>query len=108
MYDNDRINKEQHKLEDIIPVYFSAGSLTSNQGFILRDRNTGVPITIDVVDPQGDFDEGSYDKARMTFKDIVDKIYPLMKDQRYEDFVIKYNRLKESKRQFDETINIMP
>lgn len=31
-----------------------------------------------------------------------------MKDQRYEDFVIKYNRLKESKRQFDETINVMP
>ena len=108
LYESGRINKEQHKEEDIIPVYFTVGSLTSNQGFILRDRNTGVPITIDVVDPQGDFDEGSYDKARMTFKDIVEKIYPLMKDQRYEDFVIKYNRLKESKRQFDETINIMP
>lgn len=108
LYENGRINKEQHKEEDIIPVYFTVGSLTSNQGFVLRDRNTGVPITIDVVDPQGDFDEGSYDKARMTFKDIVEKIYPLMKDQRYEDFVIKYNRLKESKRQFDETINVMP
>jgi len=108
LYESGRINKEQHKEEDIIPVYFTVGSLTSNQGFVLRDKNTGVPITIDVVDPQGDFDEGSYDKARMTFKDIVEKIYPLMKDQRYEDFVIKYNRLKESKRQFDETINIMP
>jgi len=108
LYESGRINKEQHKEEDIIPVYFTVGSLTSNQGFVLRDSNTGVPITIDVVDPQGDFDEGSYDKARMTFKDIVEKIYPLMKDQRYEDFVIKYNRLKESKRQFDETINVMP
>jgi len=108
LYESGRINKEQHKEEDIIPVYFTVGSLTSNQGFVLRDRNTGVPITIDVVDTQGDFDEGSYDKARMTFKDIVEKIYPLMKDQRYEDFVIKYNRLKESKRQFDETINVMP
>ncbi len=108
LYESGRINKEQHKEEDIIPVYFTVGSLTSNQGFVLRDKNTGVPITIDVVDPQGDFDEGSYDKARMTFKDIVEKIYPLMKDQRYEDFVIKYNRLKESKRQFDETINVMP
>ena len=108
LYESGRINKEQHKEEDIIPVYFTVGSLTSNQGFVLRDSNTGVPITIDVVDSQGDFDEGSYDKARMTFKDIVEKIYPLMKDQRYEDFVIKYNRLKESKRQFDETINVMP
>ena len=108
LYETDRINKEQHKEEDIIPVYFTVGSLTSNQGFVLRDKNTGSPITIDVVDPEGDFDEGSYDKARMTFKDIIEKIYPLMKDQRYEDFVIKYNRIKESKRQFDETISVMP
>ena len=108
LYETDRINKEQHKEEDIIPVYFTVGSLTSNQGFVLRDKNTGSPITIDVVDPDGDFDEGSYDKARMTFKDIIEKIYPLMKDQRYEDFVIKYNRIKESKRQFDETISVMP
>jgi len=108
LYESGRINKEQHKEEDIIPVYFTVGSLTSNQGFILRDRNTGVPITIDDVDNQGEFDEGSYDKARMTFKDIVEKIYPLMKDQRYEDFVTTYNRIQEQKREFDETISIMP
>ena len=41
--------KEQHKEEDIVPVYFTVGSLTSNQGFVLRDKNTGVAITIDVV-----------------------------------------------------------
>ena len=108
LYESGRINKEQHKEEDIVPVYFTVGSLTSNQGFVLRDKNTGVPITIDVVDPQGDFDEGSYDKARMTYKDIVEKIYPLMKDQRYEDFVITYNRIQEQKREFDETISVMP
>ena len=108
LYDTGRINKEQHKEEDIIPVYFTVGSLTSNQGFILRDKNTGVPITIDVVDPQGDFDEVSYDKARMTFKDIVEKIYPLMKDQRYEDFVNTYNRIQKQKREFEDTMNVMP
>ncbi len=108
LYDTGRINKEQHKEEDIIPVYFTVGSLTSNQGFILRDKNTGVPITIDVVDPQGDFDEVSYDKARMTFKDIVEKIYPLMKDQRYEDFVNTYNRIQKQKREFEDTMNVIP
>ena len=108
LYDTGRINKEQHKEEDIIPVYFTVGALTSNQGFVLRDRNTGVPITIDVVDPQGDFDEVSYDNARMTFKDIVEKIYPLMKDQRYEDFVNTYNRIQKQKREFEDTINVMP
>jgi hypothetical protein len=108
LYDSGRINKEQHKEEDIIPVYFTVGALTSNQGFTLRDRKTGFPITIDSVDPVADFDEGSYDKARMTFKDIVEKIYPLMKDQRYEDFVNTYNKIQKQKREFEDTINVMP
>ena len=101
LYESDRINKEQHKEEDIIPVYFTEGSLNSNQGFILRDKNTGVPLTIDVVDPAADFDEGNYDKARFTYKDIVEKIYPLMKDQRYQQFVIDYNRIQKQKQEFD-------
>ena len=101
LYESGRINKEQHKEEDIIPVYFTEGSLNSNQGFILRDKNTGVPLTIDVVDPTADFDEGNYDKARFTYKDIVEKIYPLMKDQRYQQFVIDYNRIQKQKQEFD-------
>ena len=101
LYESGRINKEQHKEKDIIPVYFTEGSLNSNQGFILRDKNTGVPLTIDVVDPAADFDEGNYDKARFTYKDIVEKIYPLMKDQRYQQFVIDYNRIQKEKQEFD-------
>jgi hypothetical protein len=101
LYESGRINKEQHKEEDIIPVYFTEGSLNSNQGFVLRDKNTGVPLTIDVVDPAADFDEGNYDKARFTYKDIVEKIYPLMKDQRYQQFVIDYNRIQKQKQEFD-------
>ena len=108
LYDSGRINKEQHELEDIIPVYFNAGSLTSNQGFVLRDKNTGVPISIDIVDPTSDFDEGNYDKARMTYKDIVEKIYPLMKDVRYEEFVDKYNRIQKQKQEFDIISEMMP
>ena len=101
LYESGRINKEQHKEKDIIPVYFTEGSLNSNQGFILRDKNTGVPLTIDVIDPSADFDEGNYDKARFTYKDIVEKIYPLMKDQRYQQFVIDYNRIQKEKQEFD-------
>ena len=108
LYDSGRINKEQHQLEDIVPVYFNAGSLTSNQGFVLRDKNTGVPISIDIVDPTSDFDEGSYDKARMTYKDIVEKIYPLMKDKRYEEFVEKYNRIQKQKQEFDKISEMIP
>jgi hypothetical protein len=99
LYDSGRINKEQHKLDDIIPVYFNAGSLTSNQGFVLRDKNTGFPISIDVVDASEDFDEVAYDKSRMTYKDIVEKIYPLMQDQRYEKFVDEYNKIKIQKQE---------
>ena len=101
LYESGRINKEKHKEEDIIPVYFTAGSLTSNQGFVLRDKTTGVPITIDVVTPQDDFDEGNYDDARFTYKEIVEKIYPLMKDKRYNDFVNNYNRIQLEKQTFD-------
>jgi len=101
LYESGRINKEKHKEEDIIPVYFTVGSLTSNQGFVLRDKTTGVPITIDVVTPQGDFDEGNYDDARFTYKEIVEKIYPLMKDKRYDDFVNNYNRIQLQKQTFD-------
>ena len=101
LYESGRINKEQHKEEDIIPVYFNPGSLTSNQGFVLRDKTTGVPITIDVVTAQGDFDEANYDDARFTYKEIVEKIYPLMKDKRYDDFVNNYNRIKLQKQTFD-------
>jgi hypothetical protein len=73
--------------------------LTSNQGFVLRDKNTGFPISIDVVDASGDFDEVAYDKSRMTYKDIVEKIYPLMQDQRYEKFVDEYNKIKIQKQE---------
>ena len=72
-----------------------------NQGFVLRDKTTGVPITIDVVTPQGDFDEANYDDARFTYKEIVKKIYPLMKDKRYDDFVNNYNRIQLQKQTFD-------
>ena len=108
LYDSGRINKEQHKEEDIIPVYFTVGALTSNQGFTLRDRKTGFPITIDSVDPVADFDEGSYDKARMTFKDIQEKIYPLMEDVRYKKWVERYNRTKKATQEFEQTISVMP
>jgi hypothetical protein len=101
LYESGRINKEQHKEEDIIPVYFSVGSLTNNQGFVLRDKKTGVPITIDVVTPVEDFDEGSYDDARFTYKEIIEKIYPLMKDKRYNDFVKNYNKIQLEKQTFD-------
>ena len=101
LYESGRINKEQHKEEDIIPVYFTEGSLNSNQGFILRDKNTGVPLTIDVVDPAADFDEGNYDKARFTYKDIVEKIYPLAKDVRYKNFINENNIIKKRKSDLD-------
>ena len=44
----------------------------------------------------------------MTYKDIVEKIYPLMKDQRYEDFVNTYNRIQKQKQEFDIISEMMP
>ena len=49
----------------------------------------------------GDFDEGNYDKARFTYKDIVEKIYPLAKDVRYKNFINEYNIIKKRKSDLD-------
>ena len=65
-----------------------------------------MPITIDVIDPQGNFDEVSYDNARMTFKDIVEKNI-INERSEYEDFVNTYNRIQKQK-EFEDTINVMP
>ena len=48
-----------------------------------------------------EYDEGNYDDARFTYKEIVEKIYPLMKDKRYDDFVNNYNRIQLQKQEFD-------
>ena len=104
IYDEGRINKETNKLDDIIPVYYSLGGLSDVQGIILKNRTNDQTISIGASIPLGDFDEVSYDSARLTQKDIVEKIYPLQTDINYAGNVKKYNLLQDKrKRMFELT-----
>ena len=104
IYDEGRINKETNKLDDIIPVYYSLGGLSDVQGIILKNRTNDQTISIGASIPIGDFDEVSYDSARLTQKDIVEKIYPLQTDINYAGNVKKYNLLQDKrKRMFELT-----
>ena len=104
IYDEGRINKETNKLDDIIPVYYSLGGLSDVQGIILKNRTNDQTISIGASIPLGDFDEVFYDSARLTQKDIVEKIYSLQKDKRFAGNVQKYNLLQDKrKRMFELT-----
>lgn len=97
IYDEGRINKEANELDDIIPVYYSLGEFSDVQGIILKNKTNDQAISIGASIPSGDFDEAIYDSARLTQKDIVEKIYPLEKDLIYAGNVKKYKLLQDKR-----------
>lgn len=103
LWDQNLINKETNEFDDIIPSYYSGGQVGDVQGFILRNKNTGQPIFLGPPDaPLGDFDEVSYDIARLTQKQIIDRVYPLAEDEMYKQFVGKYNLLQQKRKRIFE------
>jgi len=103
LWDKGKINKETNQLDDIIPAYYSGGQLGNVQGFVLKNKKNGQPIYIGPPDkPLGDFDEVSYDKGRLTQKEIVEKVYSLTEDQQYKNFVGKYNLLSQRRKRLFE------
>ena len=100
-YDSGNINTEKNKLKDIIPVYFDFEKYNI-QGFVLKNKTTDEPLTLQTVDsqgPAGQFNEFSYGTARFTLEDIKEKIYSRATDERYKQFVIDFNKNKELKEQ---------
>ena len=100
-YDSGNINTEKNKLKDIIPVYFDFEKYNI-QGFVLKNKTTDEPLTLQTVDsqgPAGQFNEFSYGTARFTLEDIKEKIYSRATDERYKQFLIDFNKNKELKEQ---------
>ncbi len=102
LYDEGRINKETNKLDDIIPIYYSQGGFSDVQGIILKNKTNDQAISIGASTPLGDFDEAVYDSARLTQKDIVEKVYPLQKDIRFADYVQKFDLLRNKRKRIFE------
>ena len=97
IYDEGLVNKEKHEMDDIYPQYFSYGDLSNQQGFVLTNKKTGEPLTIDATAPSGDFDERIYNSSRLTQKDIESKIYPLIQNKKYIDFIGTFNLLRNKR-----------
>lgn len=97
IYDEGLVNKEKHEMDDIYPQYFSYGDLSNQQGFVLTNKKTGEPLTIDATLPSGDFDERIYNSSRLTQKDIESKIYPLIQNKKYIDYIGTWNLLRNKR-----------
>lgn len=97
IYDEGLVNKEKHEMDDIYPQYFSYGDLSNQQGFVLTNKKTGEPLTIDATPPSGDFDERIYNSSRLTQKDVESKIYPLIQNKKYIDYIGTWNLLRNKR-----------
>lgn len=97
IYDEGLVNKEKHEMDDIYPQYFSYGDLSNQQGFVLTNKKTGEPLTIDATLPSGDFDDRIYNSSRLTKKDIESKIYPLIQNKKYIDYIGTWNLLRNKR-----------
>lgn len=95
IYDEGLINKDKHDIKDVYPHYFSYGDFNNQQGFVLKNKETGEPLTIDATSPAGDFDDRIYNSSRLTQKDIESKIYPLIENENFMKYKGTFNLLKE-------------
>jgi len=97
IYDEGLVNKEKHEMDDIYPQYFSYGDLSNQQGFVLTNKKTGEPLTIDATLPSGDFDERIYNSSRLTQKDVESRVYPLIQNKKYIDYIGTWNLLRNKR-----------
>ena len=92
LYDEGKINKQENKLEDIIPQYYDY-SKYNIQGFTLINKETGNPLFIQ----SEDFDEKLYSVGRFTQAQIEEVIYKPFKSNQYEKFKIEFDKRKQMK-----------
>ena len=94
LYDEGKINKETNDLDDIIPQYYDYAKFNI-QGFTLINKKTGEPLFMQ----SGDFDEEIYGTARFTQEQIEDVIYKPLTKNRFENFLIEFEKRKQMKQE---------
>jgi hypothetical protein len=102
IYNEGLVNKNKHDIDDIYPQYFSYGDFNNQQGFVLTNKKTGEPLTIDATAPSGDFDDVIYNSSRLTQKDIETKIYPLIQNQKFLKYKGTFNLLKDKAKRLND------
>ena len=94
LYDEGKINKEANDLDDIIPQYYDYAKFNI-QGFTLINKKTGEPLFMQ----SGDFDEEIYGAARFTQEQIEDIIYKPLTKNRFDNFLIEFEKRKQMKQE---------
>ena len=94
LYDEGKINKETNDLDDIVPQYYDYAKFNI-QGFTLINKKTGEPLFMQ----SGDFDEEIYGTARFTQEQIEDVIYKPLTKNRFENFLIEFEKRKQMKQE---------
>ena len=94
-YDKGIISNDLHNLEDIIAVDINRTSTTDTSGIQLIDKKTRLPITL-FEGPRYDNDGNRIDGSQITDKELRDKVYPLAFDERYQNYLARFNQRREA------------
>ena len=92
LYDQGKINSA-NDLEDLIAVDADAFGISDVNGIYIINKTNGMQVPILKTDD--DTDSIEFNRGLITDKHLKEQVYPLMKDERYQDFINKYKKRKE-------------
>jgi hypothetical protein len=94
LYDSGRINKDQHDFDDLIAVDVESMGRFDVSGIQIINRKN--PVSVVIFNPaQSDFDKNEFSRGVITDKQLIENVYPLARDQRYQDFIFSLRARKE-------------
>jgi len=94
LYNSGRINKDKHDLEDLIAVDIESMGRFDISGIQIINRK--YPTSIVIFNPSpADFDKNEFSRGVITDKQLIENVYPLARDQRYQDFLFSLRAKRE-------------
>ena len=94
LYNSGRINKDKHDLQDLIAVDIESMGRFDVSGIQIINRK--YPTSIVIFNPSpSDFDKNEFSRGVITDKQLIENVYPLARDQRYQDFIFSLRAKRE-------------
>jgi len=86
LYDEGRINKDVHDLEDLIAIDTEQVGRSDVSGVQIVNRN--YPMNIVILNPaKSDLDQNQFASGIITDKQLKQHVYPLARDARYQQYI---------------------
>jgi len=86
LYDEGRINKDVHDLEDLIAIDTEQVGRSDVSGVQIVNRN--YPMNIVILNPaKSDLDQNEFASGIITDKQLKQNVYPLARDERYQQYI---------------------